>query len=100
MKRLGSTEATWVGPERPGVAMNGWMYCTACRRAMKQEDCIRDEGGGPVQCGYDDCPPEGNIAFRSLYGWDAYRLAHPQDTADWPEKPSRGERYEPAGTGP
>jgi hypothetical protein len=79
---------------------DSWVYCTACRRAMKQGDCFLDELGGPPQCAYDDCRPKGNLAFRSLYGWDAYRLAHPQDTAHWPEKPSPGVRYEPAGAAP
>ena len=74
-----------------------WVYCGVCRRAMRQGDCMLDELGGRLRCAYDDCRPEGNFAFESLYGWDAYRLAHELETANWPEEPRPGECYEPAG---
>jgi hypothetical protein len=77
-----------------------WVYCTACERAMKQGDCTLDDSDGGLQCAYDDCRPAGNLAFKSLYGWDAYRLAHGQETAYWPKTPRSGECYEPAGAGP
>jgi hypothetical protein len=83
-----------------GTGDETWVYCTACNRAMQQADCTVDELDGRLQCAYDDCRPEGNLAFKSLYGWDAYRLAHGQETAHWPETPLSGERYEPAGAGP
>jgi hypothetical protein len=76
------------------------VYCTACKRAMKQGDCTLDELDGSLECAYDDCRPEGNLAFKSLYGWDAYRLAHGQETAQWPQEPDLGECYEQAGASP
>jgi hypothetical protein len=84
----------------PGTDDETWVYCTSCERAMKQGDCTLDELDGPLSCAYDDCGPEGNLAFQSLYGWDAYRLAHGQETAQWPETPRLGECYKGAGAGP
>ena len=78
-----------------------WVYCTTCKRTMKQGDCVlSDDFEGVLQCAYDDCTPEGNLAFKSLYGWDAYRLAHGHETAQWPEEPSPGKCYERPGAGP
>ena len=69
-----------------------WVYCTACQRAMAQGDCILSEEG-QLQCAYDDCTPEGNLAFESLYGWDAYRQELGGEAAHWPEKPEWGKSY-------
>jgi hypothetical protein len=78
-----------------------WVYCVTCKRAMKQGDCVLgDDVEGRLQCAYEDCPPEGNLAFESLYGWDAYRLAHGRETADCPEQPRQGECYKRPGAGP
>jgi hypothetical protein len=76
-----------------------WVYCSACRRAMRQGDCVVTDDGS-LHCAYDDCTPEGNLAYKSLYGWDAYRLAHGVETAHWPEEPSLGDCYEATGVGP
>jgi hypothetical protein len=73
-----------------------WVYCTTCDRAMKQGDCIVGEQG-VLQCAYDDCMPEGNVAFQSLYGWDAYQQELGGEAAHWPEKPEWGKRYERRG---
>jgi hypothetical protein len=70
-----------------------WLYCGACGRTMKREDSA--DG-----CVYDDCPSERNLAFQSLYGWDAYRLEHFEETVDWPEIPAPGECYRLPGAGP
>jgi len=72
-----------------------WVYCGSCHRAMQQGDCVLEEPGAGLSCAYGDCRPEGNLAFRSLYGWDAYRLAHQQETTQWPVEPESGECYEP-----
>lgn len=78
-----------------------WVYCTACQRAMKQGDCaLGDDSEDLLQCAYEDCVSEGNLAFKSLYGWDAYRLAHVHETADWPREPSQGQCYKGPGAGP
>jgi hypothetical protein len=71
-----------------------WLYCTACERAVRQGDCLPSEVvGGTLRCPFDDCVPDGNLAFQSLYGWDAYRLEHGHETADWPEEPTAGGCY-------
>jgi hypothetical protein len=72
-----------------------WVYCGSCHRAMRQGDCVLDGPGAGLSCAYDDCRPEGNLAFKSLYGWDAYRLAHQQETTEWPVEPESGRCYEP-----
>lgn len=78
-----------------------WVYCTSCQRAMKQGDCVlSDDFEGSLQCGYEDCVPQGNLAFKSLYGWDAYRLAHVHETVHWPQEPTEGQCYERPGAGP
>ena len=75
-----------------------WLYCTACGRALRQGDCLlSEEAEGALECPFDDCVPEGNLAFQSLYGWDAYRLEHGHETADWPEEPTAGTCYPLAG---
>ncbi len=70
-----------------------WIYCNACGRAMEQGDCVVGDIEGSLQCAYDDCQPEANVAFESLYGWDAYRQMHGDETSDWPEIPTVGECY-------
>jgi hypothetical protein len=77
-----------------------WVYCGSCERAMKQGDCgLSDDSEDSLHCAYEDCAPEGNLAFESLYGWDAYRLAHELETADWPEEPRQGTCYKRSGAG-
>jgi hypothetical protein len=77
-----------------------WVYCAICKRAMKQGDCVlSDDFEGSLRCAYDDCTPEGNLAFESLYGWDAYRLAHGRETAHWPAEPLHGKCYGRPGAG-
>jgi len=76
-----------------------WVYCTACSRGMAQGDCILSEEG-QLQCAYGDCSREGNLAFESLYGWDAYRQELGGEAAHWPEKPEWGKRYQGPGAGP
>lgn len=70
-----------------------WLYCASCNRAIAQEECILDETEGGLRCPYDDCALGANLAFESLYGWSAYRKAHPDETAHWPQEPIAGERY-------
>ncbi len=70
-----------------------WLYCDNCHRAMAQGDCVVDECEGVLRCAYADCDPGGNLAYRSLYGWDAYRQAHALETAAWPSDPVPGSRY-------
>jgi hypothetical protein len=79
---------------------DSFVYCGACGRAMEQGDCLLDDAEGSLRCAFDDCAPEGNLAFQSLYGWDAYRLAHAHETFHWPEEPVPGECYERPGAGP
>ena len=81
------------------VSDEAWVYCSACRRTMQQGDCPIGEDG-VLQCAYEDCPSSGNIAFRSLYGWDAYRAVYGQETAHWPKEPRPGEQYDPPGASP
>jgi hypothetical protein len=76
-----------------------WVYCTACGRAMEQGDCVLDDAADSLQCAYDDCMPDGSLAFESLYGWDAYRQMYGLETADWPEIPTAGDCYRRPGTG-
>ena len=75
-----------------------WVYCSTCKRAMRQGDCVLGEGEA-LQCAYEDCPSRGNVAFQSLYGWDAYRSQHIEDTAGWPDEPNPGDCYQPPGAG-
>lgn len=70
-----------------------WLYCDTCHRAMHQGDCPVEEGGEKLDCAYPDCDLGGNLAYRSLYGWDAYKKARPVDTAKWPQDPIVGTRY-------
>lgn len=76
-----------------GASNDAWVFCTSCDRAMEQGDCVVGESEGSLQCAYDDCLPEGNLAFQSLYGWDAYRQTHVDETSDWPETPTEGVCY-------
>jgi hypothetical protein len=80
------------------TSSKAWLYCSACGRAMEQGDCLIDEADGSLQCAYEDCASESNLAFESLYGWDAYRQMHGDETADWPETPTLGECYRREGT--
>jgi hypothetical protein len=75
-----------------------WVYCTTCERAMEQGECAVGEEG-LLQCAYDDCRPEGNPAFQSLYGWDAYRQELGDEAGPWPEEPEWGKRYGRGGAG-
>ena len=77
---------------------DSWVYCTACSRAMEQGDCVVGDVGGALECAYEDCSPEGNLAFESLYGWDAYRHMHGDETSDWPEIPTAGLCYRRQGS--
>lgn len=90
-------KATCRVGEDPGD--EGWVYCPTCRRAMHQGDCVLGEDN-VLECAYEDCPPPGNLAFASLYGWDAYRAAYGQETAHWPKEPELGECYERPGASP
>jgi hypothetical protein len=76
-----------------------WVYCSACQRAMRQGDCVVGDDD-VLRCGCEDCPSKGNLAFQSLYGWDAYRSTHGRDTAHWPQEPVPDERYMPPGASP
>ena len=58
--------------------------CGACHRAMRQGDCALDGPEAGLSCAYDDCRPEASLAFKSLYRWDACRLAHQQEPFQWP----------------
>ena len=60
-----------------GTSSKAWLYCTACGRAMEQGGCFVDDAESSLQCAYEDCTSEGNLAFESLYGWDAYREMWP-----------------------
>jgi hypothetical protein len=56
-----------------------------------------DDAEDSLRCAYEDCTSRGNLAFESLYGWDAYRQMHGDETADWPETPTAGECYRQEG---
>jgi hypothetical protein len=78
------------------TSAEAWLYCDKCHRAMAQGDCIVDDCEGVLRCAYADCDPGGNLAYRSLYGWDAYRQAHELETVGWPTEPVRDRCYRSA----
>ncbi len=77
------------------------VYCTNCGRAMEQGDCLVDDDLEiKLRCAYGDCMLEGNIAVENVRGWDDYRQEYEDETADWPDTPTPGECYRPAGRTP
>ena len=74
-----------------------WVYCDTCKRAMPQGDCV--VGDAFLGCAYEDCPSRTNLAFESLYGWDAYRQGLGSAASDWPQEPEQDREYRPPGDG-
>jgi len=80
---------------------DSYVYCAHCDRAMEQGDCVVYEDLDiKLACAYGDCIMEDNIASQNLYAWDSYRDEYQKETADWPDTPTPGECYEPAGEAP
>jgi hypothetical protein len=70
-----------------------WLYCDKCHRAMVQGDCVVDDSEPVLRCAYADCDLGGDLAYRSLHGWEDYRRTHALETAHWPTDPVLGSRY-------